>query len=119
MATIFKRGSTKQAPAAPSTSLAGFNLQDLADEGRGHLDAARQQAEQILAEARAQADQIRDEAKQQGYEAGLQLAIDDADVKLQAARVLRTAWSAQATINCGSIESSRPTIRSAVAKAIV
>ena len=85
MATIFKRGSTKQAPAAPSTSLAGFNLQDLADEGRGHLDAARQQAEQMLAAARAQADQIRDEAKQQGYEAGLQLAIDDADVKLQAA----------------------------------
>ena len=95
MAFIFKSGSTKQPHAktasatasatATSTSLAGFNLRDLADEGRGQIEDARQQAEQLLATARADADRIREEAKQQGYEAGVELAASDADAKLQGA----------------------------------
>ena len=102
MATVYKSGSTNRpqtgpvsssvstpvssatSSATPSTSLAGFNLQDLADEGRGQIENARQQANDLLAAAQADADRIREEAKQQGYEAGLQLATTNADVKLQA-----------------------------------
>ena len=83
MATVFKRDSNVQ--PTPTTGLAGFNLNDLADEGRAQLEQVRQDTEQMLADARAEAARLRIEAEQQGYADGLERAAVDADAKLQAA----------------------------------
>ncbi|NND97009.1 MAG: flagellar assembly protein FliH [Pirellulaceae bacterium] len=93
MATVFKSDSSADNPSATSTpaaaggpsGLAGFNLNDLAAEGRQQLDAYRQQADTILAEARKEAESIRNDAQKQGFDEGLRLAAIDAETKLQAA----------------------------------
>ena len=57
MANVLKSESpSDKVPAARSVSgLAGFNLSDLADEGRNQLERCRSQIRQLLDEAEAQA----------------------------------------------------------------
>ncbi|QDT08541.1 FliH/SctL family protein [Planctomycetes bacterium K23_9] len=94
MASVFKTDSACSeslvAKAAKSISgLAGFNLSDLADEGRRQLDHSQQESDQILASARAEAILIRKDAQQQGYKDGLAQAAVDAESRLQAAAIDR------------------------------
>lgn len=86
MAVVLKSESpSEKVPAAREVSgLAGFNLSDLADEGRTRLDECRTQIRQMLAEATKQAETIRSEADRRGYEEGLARAAVDADQKLKA-----------------------------------
>ncbi|MGI9472237.1 MAG: FliH/SctL family protein [Rubripirellula sp.] len=85
MAIVLKSDTTaEKTPAARSVSgLAGFNLSDLADEGRSRLDECRAQIHQMLEEANSKADSIRQEAEQRGYQEGLERAAIDADQKLK------------------------------------
>ncbi len=84
MANVLKPDTpSDRIPAAHSVSgLAGFNLSDLADEGRDQLQRCRSQIRQMLEEAEAQAKSIRSEAQASGYQAGLERAAVDADRKL-------------------------------------
>lgn len=84
MANVLKSESpSDKVPAARSVSgLAGFNLSDLADEGRNQLERCRSQIRQLLDEAETQAHAIRSEAETSGYQAGLERAAVDADRKL-------------------------------------
>lgn len=86
MANVLKSDSpSTQATAARSVSgLAGFNLSDLADEGRTRLEQCRNQIRQMLDEAAAEADRLRKDAEQRGYDDGLARAAVDADKKLKA-----------------------------------
>ena len=72
MANVLKSDSpAEKVPAARSVSgLAGFNLSDLADEGRSRLDQCREQIRQMLSDAEKQAEEMRLQAKQRGYRAG-------------------------------------------------
>ena len=83
MAIVLKsEQATDTTPAARNvTGLAGFNLSDLADEGRHRLEQCREQIRSLLAEAEQQATQIREDAQRQGYQAGLEQAAVDADRK--------------------------------------
>jgi flagellar assembly protein FliH len=85
MAVVLKSESpSEKIPAARDVSgLAGFNLSDLADEGRIRLDECRTQIRQMLAEAAKQAETLRREADRRGYEEGLSRAAVDADQKLK------------------------------------
>ena len=84
MANVLKSDSpSDKVPAARSVSgLAGFNLSDLADEGRHQLERCRSQIRQMLDDAETQAHAIRSEAETSGYQAGLERAAVDADRKL-------------------------------------
>jgi flagellar assembly protein FliH len=84
MANVLKPDTpSDRIPAARSVSgLAGFNLSDLADEGREQLQRCRAQIRQMLDESEAQAKAIRSEAETSGYQAGLERAAIDADRKL-------------------------------------
>lgn len=97
MAIVLKHdGDSDKAPAAREVSgLAGFNLNDLADEGRTRLSECRALIEQMLSEARTEAEQIRSEADARGYQEGLDRAAVDADQKLQDAAQQRAAKSLQ------------------------
>jgi flagellar assembly protein FliH len=85
MANVLKSDSAeeKAQSARDVSGLAGFNLNDLADEGRTRLDECRKQIRQMLAEAKEQSDTLLQEAKQQGYDDGLARAAKDADKKLK------------------------------------
>lgn len=85
MAIVLKSDakSDKTPAAREVTGLAGFNLSDLADEGRTRLEECRTQIRQLLAEAEKQAETIRSDAERRGYEEGLAKAAVDADQKLQ------------------------------------
>lgn len=85
MAIVLKSESpSDKVPAAREvTGLAGFNLSDLADEGRHRLDECRTQIRQMLADAEKQAETIRCDADRRGYEEGLARAAVDADQKLK------------------------------------
>ena len=73
MATVYKTDSDAVDEITSNVSgLAGFNLQDLAAEGRQRMDDYQRQADQLLADARIEAERIRQQAHQQGYEAGCQ-----------------------------------------------
>ena len=84
MAHVLKNASqTERAAAARDVSgLAGFNLNDLADEGRNRLDECRSQIREMLAQAQQQAETIRAEAKQSGYEQGLAQAKEEIDQRI-------------------------------------
>ncbi len=84
MAVVLKSESPdEKEPAARDISgLAGFNLSDLADEGRVRIDQCRQQVQQMLQDAKQQADQLFEKAKAEGYQEGLKQAAVDADKKL-------------------------------------
>jgi flagellar assembly protein FliH len=85
MAIVLKSDSpSEKGTAARSVSgLAGFNLSDLANEGRTRLEECRSQIRQMLEEASEQADQLRKDAEQCGYDEGLARAAVDADKKLK------------------------------------
>lgn len=90
-----KTKADKSAAARNVTGLAGFNLNDLADEGRTQLEQCRGQVRQMLAQAESEAKAIRSTAEKQGYDAGLEKAAIDADKKLQAKSELRAKESLQ------------------------
>ncbi len=85
MATILKpnRPSDKIPAARDVTGLAGFNLSDLADEGRERLQQCGDHVRRMLDDARTQAETLRQEAEARGYEQGLEQAAVDADRKLK------------------------------------
>jgi flagellar assembly protein FliH len=85
MAVVLKSESpSEKVPAAREVSgLAGFNLSDLADEGRNRLEQCRTQIRQMLDEAAIEAETLRREADRRGYEEGLARAAIDADRKLK------------------------------------
>ncbi len=91
MAFVLKPDSSAdQTPAARSVSgLAGFNLSDLADEGRSRLEECRTQIRQMLEEAEKQAAKLREQAEARGYKEGFEKAAVDADQKLKAEAELR------------------------------
>ncbi|TWU50900.1 flagellar assembly protein H [Rubripirellula tenax] len=86
MANVLKANSpSEKVEAARNISgLAGFNLNDLADEGRSRLDECRNQVRQMLDEAAIEAKRIRTEAEAKGYEEGLTRAQVDNDKKIRA-----------------------------------
>lgn len=85
MANVLKSDqAAEKVPAARSVSgLAGFNLSDLADEGRTRLEECRAQVRKMLDQATEEAQSLREQAERQGYEEGLRRASVDADRKLQ------------------------------------
>ena len=84
MAVVVKHDShSDDRNAQSSAGLAGFNLNDLADEGRHQLQECKHQAAEILAEAHQQAEQIRNTAAERGYQDGLQRGMTDAESKIQ------------------------------------
>ncbi len=94
MASIWKSKeghdeSCSPAPTPQYSGLAGFNLNDLADEGQRQLDQSQRDAKQLLEDARAEADEIRREARRQGYQDGMDQAAIDAESRLQAAAIER------------------------------
>ena len=91
MAIVLKSDSPAQAvPAARDVSgLAGFNLSDLADEGRTRLEECRNQIRQMLDDAERQAALVRQDAEQRGYQEGLAQAAADAEKKLKEEAELR------------------------------
>jgi flagellar assembly protein FliH len=91
MAIVLKSESpSEKGPAAREVSgLAGFNLSDLADEGRTRLEQCRTQIRQMLADAEKQSESLHREADRRGYEEGLARAAVDADQKLKQEAELR------------------------------
>lgn len=85
MATVLKPGDNdkQQAAAQQSSAIAGFNLSDLADEGRTRLEQCRLQVQQMLAKAQCDVDGIHKAAEERGYQQGLERAAVDAQTKLQ------------------------------------
>jgi flagellar assembly protein FliH len=84
MAVVVKQDSGSQAPAAGAPAgLAGFNLNDLASEGRQQLQEIQRQAAEILAKAHQQAEQIRCEAAERGYQDGYERGSADAEAEIQ------------------------------------
>ena len=86
MANVLKAAaSTPETTTAARrvSGLAGFNLNDLADEGRTRLKECQTQVESMLQEARAEAEKIKADAKKDGYEEGLVKASKEAEVKLK------------------------------------
>ena len=86
MATVLKSGDRdkQQAAAQNASAIAGFNLSDLADEGRTRLEQCRLQVQEMLAKAEQQVEGIRKAAEERGYQQGLDHAAIDAEKKLQA-----------------------------------
>lgn len=82
MAFVVKQNSSSD-PQSAGAGLAGFNLNDLASEGRQQLQQAQLQAEEILAEAHQQAERIRADAAQRGYQDGLARGSAEAETKIQ------------------------------------
>lgn len=85
MANVLKSDAAKakEKSARDVSGLAGFNLSDLADEGRTRLEECRNQIRELLAEAKQQAESIREDARKEGYEQGLADAAIDADKRLK------------------------------------
>ncbi len=85
MAVVLKSDSKgdKSSAAREVAGLAGFNLSDLADEGRTRLEECRRQIRAMLDEAKQQAQSLAVEAEKRGYEEGLLRAAEDADRKLK------------------------------------
>jgi flagellar assembly protein FliH len=101
MATVLKHSEqADKTPAAREVSgLAGFNLSDLAEEGRSRLAECRSLIEKMLADARIEAEKIKSEADAKGYQEGLLRAAVDADQKLQVAAQERASQSLQSMQN--------------------
>ncbi|TWT52994.1 flagellar assembly protein H [Rubripirellula amarantea] len=87
MASVLKSTNTSQHNTDATrevSGLAGFNLDDLANEGRLRLKQCQSQVEDLLQKAREDAAILRAEATTQGYQDGLKKAEVDADAKLKA-----------------------------------
>ena len=85
MATVLKSGDRdkQQAAAQKASAIAGFNLSDLADEGRTRLEQCRLQVQEMLAKAQQDVEGIHKAAEERGYQQGLDRAAIDAKKKLQ------------------------------------
>ena len=85
MATVLKSGDRdkQQAAAQKASAIAGFNLSDLADEGRIRLEQCRLQVQEMLAKAQQDVEGIHKDAEERGYQQGLDRAAIDAEKKLQ------------------------------------
>ena len=85
MANVLKTESVEEKTHAARdvTGLAGFNLNDLADEGRSRLEECRRRIHEMLEDARREAEQLRQEAEQKGYEEGRQRAAKEAEEQLR------------------------------------
>lgn len=93
MASVLKSGAATDAKendddmkgaARRVSGLAGFNLDDLADEGRSRLEQCRVQVRSMLDQAAKDAEQVHADAKANGYQEGLRAAAVDAEQKLKA-----------------------------------
>ncbi len=95
MAMVLKnKSATEMSAAARDVSgLAGFNLNDLASEGRLQLEQCRNKVRQMLADAEKEGEAIRQVAERRGYQAGEEKAAVDAEKKLQAAAETRAKES--------------------------
>lgn len=56
------------------SGLAGFNLDDLAGQGKASLEAARAEVRRMIADAKAQVQSLHEDAKRQGFAEGKQQA---------------------------------------------
>lgn len=85
MATVLKQNveTEKTTAARKLTGLAGFNLDDLAVQGRAQLDATKKHAQKILDEAHQEAERIKKKAFQDGRQAGLQQAESDVQERVR------------------------------------
>ncbi|MAI71277.1 MAG: flagellar assembly protein FliH [Rhodopirellula sp.] len=85
MATVLKSGDRyqQQVAAQNASVIAGFNLSDLADEGRTRLEQCRLQVKEMLTKAEQEVEGIRKAAEERGYQQGLDQAAIDAEKKLQ------------------------------------
>lgn len=88
MATVLKPpasadGEKPRAAPCGLTGLTGFNLDDLADEGRKRLESYQRQIEQLRASAKQEAAEIRADAERRGYEEGTRRASADFERQLQ------------------------------------
>lgn len=75
MAEILKQavGGSKESVDSASR-VVGFNLLDLAEEGRQQIESCQKLTRSMIAEAEAEAQRIKETARQQGLEEGLQQA---------------------------------------------
>ncbi len=94
MATVLKTTPLRSDPPGDGTQveaargisgLAGFNFNDLADEGRQRIQQCQIHVEKLLAQAQEDAKKIREQAHQEGYAKGERHAAKDADEKLKVA----------------------------------
>ena len=91
MATVLKppvppaSADVQKPGAAPCglTGLTGFNLDDLAEEGRKRLESYQRQIEQLRARAKEEAAEARADAERRGYEEGTRRASADFERQLQ------------------------------------
>jgi flagellar assembly protein FliH len=84
MAHVVKTGSpaTTADVRREVSGLAGFNLSDLADEGRLRLDECRRQISEMLAQAKEQAEAMRSRAVDEGYAVGIERAQADLEQRI-------------------------------------
>ena len=75
----------KENAAREISGLAGFNLADLADEGRDRIKQCQVHVEALLAQARVEAEQIRKQAREEGFAEGERQAAKGAEEKLKLA----------------------------------
>jgi flagellar assembly protein FliH len=84
MAHVVKNGSSADYAVAKRevSGLAGFNLSDLADEGRLRLDECRRQIGDMMAQAEEQAEAMRCRAIDDGYAEGISRARIDVEQQI-------------------------------------
>ncbi|QDV65879.1 FliH/SctL family protein [Crateriforma conspicua] len=85
MAFVLKSKSEQEAASAArkASSLAGFNLDDLAGQGLAQLEHAKTEAQNVLRQAKAQAEQVLQQARQDGHAEGLKQAEKDVDARVK------------------------------------
>ena len=84
MAHVLKSKTQGERPATVNevSGLAGFNLSDLANEGKMRLDECRKQVQAMIAQAQEEAQCLREEARQAGYDEGTAQANVDAERRI-------------------------------------
>jgi len=85
MATVLKSNRTiDTSEAARNVSgLAGFNLDDFADQGRIRIDQCKAEIQKRLDEAHKEAERIRKQAHEKGYAEGLEKAARDSEQRIK------------------------------------
>ncbi|MDF1840803.1 MAG: FliH/SctL family protein [Rubripirellula sp.] len=85
MANVLKTESIEEKKNAVRnvTGLAGFNLDDLVDEGRLRLEECRQQIRQMMEQAQQEVKKIHQAADQRGYQEGLKRAAAEEEQKVR------------------------------------
>ncbi|TWT83403.1 flagellar assembly protein H [Planctomycetes bacterium CA13] len=88
MAIVLKPNRTADQPdsadaARKVSGLAGFNLDDLADQGRLRIDQCREETRKILEAAKNESEKLRQQAKQQGRQEGLASAENEINQRVK------------------------------------